>query len=44
MDCLCEEAGEYQMEFDGIRLASGVYFYRLQAESNTLTRTMVFLK
>ncbi len=39
-----QEAGEYQMEFDGIRLASGVYFYRLQAESNTITRTMVFLK
>ena len=37
-------SGEHQVEFDGSHLASGVYFYRLQAGVNTETRKMVLVK
>jgi subtilisin family serine protease len=42
-------AGEYLVEWDGCdesgrTVASGVYFYRLTAETETITRKMVFLK
>ena len=37
-------AGEYIVTFDGSRLASGVYFYRLQAGNQMLVKKMVMLK
>jgi M6 family metalloprotease-like protein len=44
-----QEAGVYRVEWDGTddfgrQMASGVYFYRLEAEDKTLTRKMVLLK
>jgi M6 family metalloprotease-like protein len=38
------EAGTYVMEFDGSRLPSGVYLYRLQAGDFTASGKMVLLK
>jgi phosphatidylserine/phosphatidylglycerophosphate/cardiolipin synthase-like enzyme len=37
-------AGQYLLPFDGSALASGVYVYRLQTASGTLSRTMMLLK
>lgn len=37
-------AGRYEYEFDGSGLASGVYFYRLEAGEYVETRRMVILK
>lgn len=37
-------AGEYKVVFDAGRYASGVYFYRLQVNSTTITKSMVLLK
>jgi len=37
-------AGSHQVQFDGRRLSSGLYVYRLTAEGSTLTRTMILLK
>jgi hypothetical protein len=39
-----QERGYHQVNFDGTGLASGVYFYRLQAGSSVMTRRMLFLK
>jgi len=36
--------GEYEVEFDGSGLASGVYFYRLTAGANIVSKKMIILK
>ena len=38
------EAGEHSVHFDGSRLSSGVYVYRLQSAGTTLTRRMLLLR
>ena len=37
-------AGEYEVEFDGSKLPSGVYLYRLKAGGFTQTKKMVLIK
>ena len=39
-----KKAGEYQINFDASRLASGVYFYRLESDNRVLVRKMLLLK
>lgn len=39
-----KEAGRYDVEFNGSKLTSGVYFYRLQTETFTETKKLLLLK
>ncbi len=39
-----QTAGYYNVNFDGSRLASGVYLYRLQAETYSETKNFMLLK
>lgn len=39
-----KSAGEYEVEFDGSALPSGIYFYQLKAGQYTETRKMVLIK
>lgn len=39
-----KSAGEYEVEFDGSALTSGIYFYQLKAGEYSETRKMVLLK
>jgi hypothetical protein len=36
--------GRYETEFDGTKLASGVYFYSLEAGNFSQTKKMVLVK
>jgi hypothetical protein len=38
------DAGVHEVKFDGSNLASGVYFYRLQAGDFTQTKRLLLLK
>jgi len=37
-------AGAYEVEFNGNKVSSGIYYYRLTAENFTDTKKMIFLK
>ncbi|HSW54373.1 MAG TPA: T9SS type A sorting domain-containing protein [Ignavibacteriaceae bacterium] len=39
-----QPAGEYEVEFNGSTLPSGIYFYQLKAGDFTDTRKMILLK
>jgi hypothetical protein len=36
--------GKYEVKFDGRKLSSGIYFYKLQSESFTQTKKFVLIK
>ncbi|MCU7494909.1 MAG: CHRD domain-containing protein [Ignavibacteria bacterium] len=37
-------AGQYEVSFDGSRIASGVYFYRISFQNNIVTKKMMLVK
>jgi len=37
-------AGEHNVEFDGAKFSSGIYFYQLITEDNSITKKMVLIK
>ena len=39
-----QPSGDYQIEFDGSKLASGIYFYTLKTEKYIETKKMILLK
>jgi hypothetical protein len=39
-----QQIGNHSAVFDGSRFASGVYFYRLEAGNNTITKKLVLMK
>ena len=39
-----QSAGVYEIEFNGSNLPSGIYFYRIQTEGFTETKSMMLLK
>ena len=39
-----KNSGSYEVEFDGSNLASGIYFYRLQMNGNSIVKQMLLLK
>ena len=39
-----QKASNYAVNFDASRLASGMYFYKIQAGSYSLTKKMLLLK
>jgi photosystem II stability/assembly factor-like uncharacterized protein len=39
-----QEAGSHEVKFDASRLASGVYFYRIQAGESVQTKKLLFVK
>ena len=39
-----KQPGSYEVEFDASALASGIYFYKLQAEGYTETKKMLLVK
>ncbi len=44
LDNSYRQAGHYEAEFDGSNLASGVYFYRLEAKDFVSVRKMILVK
>ncbi|GMQ81967.1 MAG: hypothetical protein BMS9Abin05_1405 [Rhodothermia bacterium] len=47
VDTLVDEllsSGQHEVQFDASSLASGIYIYKLESESESLTRTMTLLK
>jgi hypothetical protein len=39
-----QRPGSYEVTFDGSRLASGIYVYRLDVAGRTLARALVLLR
>ena len=39
-----KNSGTYEVSFDGSNLTSGVYFYRLQVDGNSVVKQMLLLK
>lgn len=39
-----QKPGEYEVEFDGSKLASGIYFYRLSFGSISISKKMILIK
>jgi hypothetical protein len=39
-----KQAGKYEVKFDGSKLASGIYLYRIQSRDFNLTRKMILIK
>jgi hypothetical protein len=39
-----EKAGSYELTFNGINLASGIYFYKMQSENFSELKRMILIK